>query len=528
MRNYKQWVILLALLTAGVKVTGQEDTTQVRTIPTFGIKTNLLYDLTTSINLGVEFKTSERTSLDLSASWNPFTFSDNRKWKHILIQPELRLWTKETFSGHFFGLHAHYAYYNVGRLPHGPFSEYMADHRFEGWLAGAGVSYGYRWNFSQNWGLEATVGIGYAHLDYDKYKCETCGEKLGNEMKNYFGPTKLGVTLIYSFGKKKKAAAPVPVPVIIQEPEKTVAIYEPQIEVSYITPQIEAVKQRSEAGQAYLDFSVGNSTIVPGFKNNAAELKKIYNLIEAVKNDPDATTTGITIKGYASPEGSWQSNLALSERRAIALKNQIKAIYGFPESLFTVSGEGEDWATLDKLVISSDMPDKYTILEIIRSTSIFDERDNKLKVLANGQPYQYMKTNFFPQLRRSDYELQYTVLPFTVEKGKEVFRTNPSNLSLNEMYLIANTYEPGSDAFNEVFETAARIFPTDDVANLNAAASALERKDTVSATRYLERVKKRSAEYWNNAGILAFLNGDEQRAKECFAKAQNRDSNIEF
>ncbi|WP_455638932.1 DUF3575 domain-containing protein [Parabacteroides sp.] len=201
MRNHKQWVILLALFTAGVKVTGQEDTTQVWTIPTFGIKTNLLYDLTTSINLGVEFKTSDRTSLDLSGSWNPFTFSDNRKWKHVLIQPEFRLWTKETFSGHFFGLHAHYAYYNVSRLPHSPFSEYMENHRFEGWLAGAGLSYGYRWNFSPNWGLEATLGVGYTHLDYDKYGCKKCGEKLGSDTKNYFGPTKIGVSLIYSFGK---------------------------------------------------------------------------------------------------------------------------------------------------------------------------------------------------------------------------------------------------------------------------------------------------------------------------------------
>ncbi|MCD8268234.1 MAG: DUF3575 domain-containing protein [Parabacteroides sp.] len=158
--------------------------------------------------MGAEFKTGNRTSLDLSASWNPFTFSDNRKWKHFLFQPEFRLWTKETFSGHFFGLHAHYAYYNVGRLPHGPFSQYMADHRFEGWLIGAGASYGYRWNFSQNWGLEATIGVGYAYLDYDKYKCETCGEKLGSETKHYFGPTKVGVSLIYSFGKKKKKTPP--------------------------------------------------------------------------------------------------------------------------------------------------------------------------------------------------------------------------------------------------------------------------------------------------------------------------------
>ena len=520
MRNYKQGILLLVLLATGVKAIGQEDTTTVRTLPGVVLKTNLLYDITTSLNLGAEFKTGDRTSLDLSVNWNPFTFSDNRKWKHFLFQPELRLWTKETFSGHFFGLHAHYAYYNVGQLPHGPFSEYMADHRFEGWLAGAGVSYGYRWNFSQNWGLEATVGVGYMHLDYDKYSCETCGNKLGSDTKNYFGPTKLGVTLLYSFGKKKKKVIPVSVPVIVPQPAKEVVIYQPQFKVSFITPEVEAIKQRSEAGRAYLDFAVGRSEIQPGFRNNAAELKKIYDLIETVRQDPDATITGITITGYASPEGSYFSNLMLSEKRAVALKNQIKVMYGFPENDFSVRGKGEDWAMLDTLVSRSDLTDKYTLLEIIRRVDDPDKRESQLQRLAGGSSYQYIKTNLYPRLRRSDYELYYTVVPFTVERGKEVFRSHPSNLSLNEMFLVANSYEPGSDAFNEVFETAARMYPQDDVANLNAAASALDRKDPQSATGYMERVGRQSAAYWNNMGVLAYLQGDNKKAAGYFDKAR--------
>lgn len=522
-QQYKRLAILLAFLSWGVNAQAQENGQKETGLPPVGIKTNLLYDATATMNLGVEFRTGKKTSLDISGNWNPFTFSENRKWKHYLIQPEFRLWTKETFYGHFFGLHAHYAFYNVSRLPHPPFSGYMENHRFQGWLAGAGVSYGYRWNFSRNWGMEATIGVGYAYMDYSKYKCGTCGDKLGDETKNYFGPTKAGITLIYSFGRKKKPVQPTPpvyIPVIVEE-KKPAVIYDPQLTVSYITPEVEAVKQRSEGGKAYLDFAVGRSEIVPSFKDNAGELKKIYDLIEAVKTNPDATITGITITGYASPEGTYHSNLTLSEKRANALKNQIKSLYGFPESLFNVSGRGEDWAMLDTLVSRSSMTHKYAVLEIIRGTDIFDGREKKLMDLAGGNPYQEMKADLFLRLRRSEYELHYTVLPFTVEKGKEVFRTNPSNLSLNEMFLIANTYEPGSDAFNEVFETAARIFPGDDTANLNAAASALARKDTVSAARYLERVINRSSAYWNNAGVLAFMQGDNEKAADCFARAQS-------
>lgn len=512
--NLRLWMTISCLLLLTAKVNAQSSDS----IQHVSLKTNLLYDITATFNLGAEFRTGNRTSLDIPLSWNPFTFSDNRKWKHFLLQPEFRLWTKETFNGHFFGLHAHYAYYNVGNLPHGPFSRNMADSRYEGQAIGAGLSYGYRVNFTDNWGLEAAIGLGYAYLDYDKYECASCGDKMKSDTRNYFGPTKAGISLIYTFGNKaKKSPERVYAPVIVQEEPK---IYEPQFMVSFVTPEAEEVKHRSESGRAYLDFAVGQSEIVAGFMDNAAELQRIYTLIETVQNNPDATITGITITGYASPEGNYQSNLSLSDRRAQALKRQVKNLYGFPENLFKVDGRGEDWAMLDTLVNRSYMEDKYAALEIIRSRDSYDNRENRLKALNGGTPYRYLYENIYPRLRRSDYELHYTVAPFTVEKGKEVLRTNPAHLSLNELFLIAGTYAKGSDAFNEVFETAARLYPNDDTANLNAAASALSRKDKISAARYLDRVVNRGSEYWNNAGILVFLTGNNEVAAEYFAKAR--------
>lgn len=97
-----------------------------------------------SFNLGAEFRVSPRLTLDVPLVYNPLSFSDNRKWKHFLFQPELRWWSCEPFNGHFFGLHTHYAFYNVG----GVGSRWMKDYRFEGWLAGLGISYGYQWLLS--------------------------------------------------------------------------------------------------------------------------------------------------------------------------------------------------------------------------------------------------------------------------------------------------------------------------------------------------------------------------------------------
>jgi outer membrane protein OmpA-like peptidoglycan-associated protein len=518
-------ILLAAMLLLPETISAQEQqdgsVENEQTLPLWNIKTNLLYDATATVNLGLEFRLGERFSFDLPFNYNAWTFSENRKWKHILVQPELRWWTRETFRGHFFGLHGHYAFYNVGHLPHGPFSQHMNTHRYEGWLAGAGLSYGYRWNFNHRWALEATVGAGYAYMSHDKFECGRCGERLGSANRHYFGPTRAGITLIFGIGgkqasKSKPAPVYVPAPVVVI-PEPAVP-YEPSLHASFVAPEAEAVKARSLSGKAYLDFAVGRSEIVPGFRNNASELQKIHTLMESVKSDPDAILTHITITGYASPEGTSPDNQVLSERRAQALKGHIASIHGLREDMFRVWGAGEDWATLDTLVAASGLSEKYRVLEIIRTTDSFDGRDGKLMALAGGNTYRQMKETMFPQLRRSDYSIGYTVLPFTAERGKEVFRSRPDNLSLNEMFLIANTYEPGSGAFNEVFETAARLYPSDNVACINAAASALERKDTVSAARYLDRVKEHTPDYWNNMGLLAWLQGDKTKAAEYFAK----------
>lgn len=171
-----------------------------------GIKTNLLYDATSTINLGFEVGTGPKWSLDVSGNLNPWTFDDNRKMKHWLVQPEMRYWLCERFNGHFFGLHAHGGQFNWGgMLPFGFKNGKMfglenpniRDNRYEGWLVGAGISYGYQWILGNHWNLEASLGVGYAYLNYDRFKCEKCGEKLGNDHKNYFGPTKAAISIIY-------------------------------------------------------------------------------------------------------------------------------------------------------------------------------------------------------------------------------------------------------------------------------------------------------------------------------------------
>ena len=66
-------------------------------------------------------------------------------------------------------------------------------------LYGFGVSYGYQWILGKHWNLEGNIGIGYARVKYEQFECKTCGEKVKEGHKNYVGPTKAAVSLIYLF-----------------------------------------------------------------------------------------------------------------------------------------------------------------------------------------------------------------------------------------------------------------------------------------------------------------------------------------
>lgn len=201
-KKARLWVLSFFLLVSA-SVFAQYTPEKMNT-PSFAIKSNLLYDATATINLGVEFKLSNKWTFDLPVNYNPWTFSDNKKWKHIGVQPAARLWLCEAFNGHFFGLHGHYAYYNAGNInlgglkfPDGVDLRQLKDYRYEGWLAGAGLSYGYSAYLGKRFNLEFEIGLGWAYLHYDKYECANCGDHVKADHKNYFGPTKAAITLVY-------------------------------------------------------------------------------------------------------------------------------------------------------------------------------------------------------------------------------------------------------------------------------------------------------------------------------------------
>ena len=95
----------------------------------------------------------------------------------------------------------------------------------------------------------------------------------------------------------------------------------------------------------------------------------------------------------------------------------------------------------------------------------------------------------------------------------ELIKTAPSKLSLDEMMLLAQTLDPESDEYVNVYETAAVMFPTDTVANLNAALINMRHGNLEKAESFLSRAGD-SNETIYARGILHGLQGDYALAQQ--------------
>ncbi len=185
---------------------------QLAKTPALAVKTNLLYAATLTPNLGVEFALGRQTTLEISGGCNPSwekvasdapaaeaaegdaVAADPNKLEHWLVKPEFRYWFKDRFNGHFVGLQAFYADFDI----HGYRFPTLLKKEFynEGTAFGGGLAYGYHWALGRHWGVEFNVAAGVVQTDYKEKTCDTCTEEgVTRFKKTYLGPIGAGMSI---------------------------------------------------------------------------------------------------------------------------------------------------------------------------------------------------------------------------------------------------------------------------------------------------------------------------------------------
>ncbi len=370
------------------------------------LKTNLLYDGLISPNLGVEVRLASQWTIDISGNYNPFELSHGRMWKHWLLQPEIRRRTSaEIFSGGFL----------AGHLFGGEFNYSFGSRRRQGWAAGIGVGYGYTWRLGSRWGIEAEIAVGYARYTYKKYPCNSCGKVLASHDRNYFGPTKAALSVVYYFGGTKDVSKAVMTGSVITDASAG-RMECPNFNFIFVEVPETGIRRMDLSGSANLKFRTHKTDIDPAYLDNTAELGKITSVIDSIRSKDNIEITGILIRGHASPEGSYSLNSRLAEKRTEAVKEYLMAEYGFPSRLFETNFEAENWKELREFVADGDLSDRDGILAIIDSSLAPDVREERIKS-EYPAAYGQISSEIYPLLRRTDYRIDYVYFYKTEEKS---------------------------------------------------------------------------------------------------------------
>jgi tetratricopeptide (TPR) repeat protein len=277
-----------------------------------------------------------------------------------------------------------------------------------------------------------------------------------------------------------------------------------------------AKKERNLHGSAYITFVVDRWEVKPDYMNNHRELRKITDTLDVMVADPNVSVRQVKIHGFASPESPYEHNRMLATNRAKSLTDYVSHLYNLPANVFApAEATPENWEGLRRAVVEMDeqtLPHRQQILttidrvlaDISNGTTTKADRDEHSIRDTYPDEYRLLLRDVYPTLRRSDYDISFNFSDFTLEQAKEIYKKRPYQLSLRELWDVAQTMEPNSPEYNKVLQQAVNIYPDDPVANLNLANVAIRQKDLLKAETLLERAGD-SAEAQNTRAVLAIL-----------------------
>ncbi len=380
-----------------------------------------------------------------------------------------------------------------------------------------------RAGFGLSYKLSKRLRLG-AEMTYNLFGDHFNGVKAGAPLDTRMN-LKLGVTYVLG-PRTKKQPAPTATGVTLDNRLRTIPF------LPYIMPKQEDTKVRTIEGRAFLDFPVNETIIYPDYRRNPEELQRLKKTIENALFDKSFKVQSVSLHGYASPESPYDNNTRLARGRTKALKDYVCCNFDIPAGIVEETFTPEDWLNLrtfiesrgesrrvkgniwyehETVVETPVMPEfvaeqRDALLRIIDSAADPDEKERQIKAVAGGTPYKWLLDYVFPGLRHTDYIIEYVVQHYPLAEAKQLIYTHPEALSQSEIYSVAESFGEGTDGWYDAILTAARQFPGDPVANLNAASASVKMRRLTDAKKYLQKAgSSQDAAYL--AGVIRAMEG---------------------
>lgn len=228
----------------------------------------------------------------------------------------------------------------------------------------------------------------------------------------------------------------------------------------------------------------------------------------------------INISSYASPDGSYDFNSKLAQKREDSTKAYMnKQLKGVSFGELTADFTPEDWEGFRRLVSESNIQDKDLILSVLSMYKDPEEREREIHNLSSV--FEQLAEEILPQLRYSRITAKINVIGKSDDEIAAAFAKNPSSLSVDELLYYA-TLTDSADKRAEIYSAAAEAYPTDyrTFNNLGMAQYQLGDFDAARASfAQASRLAPQSAEPQMNMGLVSLVEGKYDDAQSRFGSA---------
>ena len=284
------------------------------------------------------------------------------------------------------------------------------------------------------------------------------------------------------------------------------------------------IEQKHEAN---IKFLIGQANL----RTSELSSVSIQDLVKILKeiNDmqEERALQGIDVSAYASPDGAYNINEKLAERRqnvsADYVRQQMKKakVNGDVNVRYTA----EDWDGFQELVSKSNLQDKDLILRVLSMYQDPEEREQQIRNMSSV--YTEIASGIMPELRRARLMVNYEVIGRSDDQILDQYNANPSKLSVDELLYGANELVEDDATRKQWYQTTTRLYPNDYRAYNNLAKLALQDGDEAAAKAYLAKAKAvdtKAPEANANMALIALKDGDKQAAQTYMSQASGSDT----